>query len=244
MKSIFLLAFFITSCTKYAKVEKHAFRAEISDIQMEISQLIEVDWHVGQRREETVSQSFIFVLQLPKISPEHLDYLQKERGIDSWVLRIINEKNSKSYELGSVYVPIKPKQKVRAVHLSSPSNIGLKIMYAAAYASERFRSFKCPAFNHNLKISDIKIEGKNEPFSITIGLGAPFNEKPQKLDIRPNHFNGGNSLLGEYFVEIAPYNSIEKKTYSNFKRIPMYIKLANEKQIFIKNCLGVHEEYN
>jgi hypothetical protein len=120
--------------------------------------------------------------------------------------------------------------------------VALKVYYAAAFASERFRSFKCPAFGHNKKIDKMEIVGSNEEFSLSIGQTAPYSEKSQLVELTPSSFNAGHSTVGEYFVEIAAYDSKKKVIHSSFKRLPMHVSVTREDEVRIKSCDGVHSE--
>jgi hypothetical protein len=119
----------------------------------------------------------------------------------------------------------------------------LKVFYAAAFASERFRALKCPALGHNKKLASFEIAGVNEEFSLGLGQTIPYNEKSHLVELTPSAFNGGNSLIGEYFLEIAAYDSKNKMIHSAFKRIPMHIAVTREESVRVKSCDGIHQEF-
>jgi hypothetical protein len=242
MKALFLTILLCTSCTKYAKVSADSMGIHIDQVDMNISHTKEIQWRVGKRKEEIVSQSFIFVVDLPKIKQDDLDILLKQRGIDSWIVRLIMMKGSERHDLGSLYTLFRPQKISRGVQTTASTSASIKVYYAAAYASERFRTMKCPPFNHNKRIDNMDVRGDHTPFSISIEGATAYQEKSQLIELTPSSFNGGQSLIGEYFVEIAPYDSVNKMIYSAFKRIPRYIDIGSEDQIEIKSCAGVHEE--
>jgi hypothetical protein len=242
MKALFLIVLLCASCTKYAKVSADSLGIHIDDIDMNITHTKEVQWKVGKSREEKVSQSFIFVIELPKIKQEDLDILQKQRGIDSWIVRLIMMKGSEKKDLGSLYTLFRPQKISRGVPTTAATSASIKVYYAAAYASERFRGMKCPPFNHNKRIDHMDVKGDHSHFSISIQGATPYQEKSQLIELTPSSFNGGHSLIGEYYVEIAPYDSVNKMIYSSFKRIPRYFEVESEDQVEIKSCVGVHEE--
>lgn len=215
---------------------------QVSDVEMDFSHIKDIDWRVGKRKEEVVSQSFIFVVSLPKVSQEDLNMLQDKKGIDSWIVRLIVMRGSEKQDLGSLYTLFRPKRISRGVSTGAATSASLKVYYAAAYASERFRMFKCPAFSHNRKIESIKVRGKNEPFNITVEGATPYAEKSQLIELTPSSFNGGNSLTGEYYVEIAPYDSVRKMIHSSFKRLPIYLEVTGEEKVDVASCAGVHQE--
>jgi hypothetical protein len=242
MKAMFLTLLLCFSCTKYAEFNKDSVGIQIQPVTMGISHLNEVEWDVGLRKEETISQSFTFIIDLPRMKKEDLDYLTEQKGIDAWILRLIVTRGSESQDLGSLYALFQPKKVSRGVNSGAPSSVTMKVYYAAAYASQRFRSFKCPAFSHNKKIASMDIMGSDEEFAINVGQATPYNEKSQLVELTPSSFNGGNSLVGNYFVEIAAYDSKKKMILSSFKRIPMYVKVSAEESIRIKSCDGIHPE--
>ena len=86
------------------------------------------------------------------------------------------------------------------------------------------------------------IMGENEEFSLSVNQVTPYKEKSQLVELTPSAFNAGNSLVGNYYVEIAPYNSKKKQIYSSFQRIPMYISVSEEESVNIQSCEGVHQE--
>jgi hypothetical protein len=239
MKAFFLLIFLALSCTRYAEFNKNNFTLEITPVEMKITHLKEIKWPVGERREQKISQSFIFFVDLPKLRIEDLDYLIKERGVDSWIVRLIVERNSKVQDLGSVYAIFRPKRVSRILQTRGPSSVNLKIMYSAAYASERLRSLKCPALDHNKRITSMKILGASDIFSLNLSQPTPYREKSHPIEINPTAFNAGQSLIGDYFLEIAPYNSQKKVIFSSFKRIPLYINVQSEQQMAISGCPGI-----
>jgi hypothetical protein len=243
MKAVFLTLLLCFSCTKYAEVSRSAMGINMEPVQMEISHLDGIDWPVGKKKEETISQSFTFIVDMPKIKQEDLDYLTDHRGINAWILRLIVNHGSETQDLGSLYAYFRPRKVSRGTQSAgATSSVTFKVFYAAAYASERFRSFRCPAFSHNKKIKSLDIKGGNEPFSLVIGQALQYKERSQLVELTPSSFNGGNSLVGEYFVEIAAYDATKKMIHSNFKRIPMHIEVATEESVDVASCQGVRSE--
>ncbi|WPU64503.1 hypothetical protein [Peredibacter starrii] len=243
MKALFLSLLLLYSCTKYAEVSRDAMGVQITPVEMDITHLNEIEWLVGNPKEVEVSQSFTFLVEMPKIKQEDLDYLTDQKGVDAWILRLIVNRGSETQDLGSMYTLFRPRKLSRGNQgAGAATNVSMKVYYAAAYASERFRTFKCPAFGHDLKIDKMEIKGENEPFELSIGQTSPYLEKSQLVELTPSSFNGGNSLVGDYYVEIAPYNSKKKIIFSGFKRLKKYVSVSREEKIRIKSCDGVHPE--
>lgn len=243
MKAFFLTLLLCYSCTRYSEVSRDAIGVHIEPVQMEISHLNEIEWHVGMKKEEKITQSFTFIVDMPKIRQDDLNYLEENRSVDAWILRLIVNRGSETQDLGSLYTLFNPRKIARGAQAGAASSVTLKVFYAAAYASERFRAFKCPAFSHNKKISSMSIAGTNENFSLTLSQAITYNEKSHLVELTPSAFNGGNSLVGDYYVEIAAYDSKKKLIHSAFKRLPMHITVAREDSISVPSCDGVHMEY-
>lgn len=241
MKALIPTLLLLYSCSKEVVVTRDGVTTELKSAKMEISHLQELDWQVGKRKEAKVSQAFSFIVDLPKLAKDDLDYLIQNKDIDSFIIRLIFQSASRTQDLGSVYVLFKPKLMTRSNHYM-PGSLSIKVSYAAAYASERFKKFECPAFEHSYKLKSFKINGENEEFDIEINQVTHYGEKNTGVSLSPSVFNGGNSLVGNYFIEIAPYNSSKKLIYSAFKRIPMSISVESEETVSIPTCIGIKSE--
>lgn len=242
MKAFILSVLLACSCTKYAPLTKDAMGLRLKDVEMDITHLNEIEWVVGKQKEAVVSQSFVFVVDMPNVDEDDLEHLNKLKGIDSWILRLIVQRGSERQDLGSLYARFKAKKSVRGQSGGAPTSVTMKVFYAAAYPSERFRFFHCPAFDHTKRIKAMRVAGENKPFDLVIEQVSPYPEKSHLVELTPSSFNGGNSLTGEYFVEIAPYDSEKKVIHAGFKRLPRYVEVTLEEKESVKSCLGVHEE--
>ncbi len=242
MKALFLSVLILSSCTKYSKITKDAMGLRVTDVIMKIHNLKEVEWAIGLNKEAIVTQSIVFTVDMPKLDEDDLAHLTELKGVDSWIIRLIAQRGSEKQDLGSLYARFKPKKILRGQFGGAPSNVTLKIYYAAAYPSERFRTFPCPAFSHTRRITDMKVQGEPTPFDLVFEQKVPYPEKVHLIELSPSAFNGGNSLAGEYFVEIAPYDSDKKVIHAGFKRIPMSVQVVLENNQAVESCLGVHPE--
>lgn len=232
------------SCTKYASVTRDSVGTLVQDVEMEIYQLNDVDWFVGKKKEHKITQSITFYVTMPKVSEDDLRFLTEQKAIDSWIVRLILVRAGKTQDLGSLYTLFQPISKGRrsTVPAGPATSVTVKIYYAAAYASERFRAFRCPAFRHDKRISSMSLSGENTPFEIAIQGGVPYLEKSQLIELTPSSFNGGHTLVGEYFLEIAPYSTKTKQIFSAFKRLPMSVQVKEEEAVTIASCAGEHPE--
>ncbi len=242
MKALFLTFLLFTACTRYSSVTKDAIGLRVSDAQTSISHLSEIEWQVGKKKEVTLTQSFSFLVEMPKVHEDDLEHIYKTKGVNAWIIRLIVQKGSEKQDLGSLYALFKPQKVLRGQSAGAAKNVGLKVYYAAAYPSERFRFFNCPAFSHDRRISRMSVRGENRPFDITIDQVTPYPEKSQLIELTPSSFNGGNSLVGDYFLEIAAYDSNKKVIHGGFKRLPLYISVSEEERKLVKSCAEEHPE--
>jgi hypothetical protein len=215
----------------------------IQDVEMDITHLNELKWTVGKEKEVVVTQSIIFVVNMPKLKKDDLEYLMEHKGINAWIVRLVAQKSSGQQDLGSLFAPFKSRKTARGMEgKGAAGSVTMKIYYAASYASERFRAFKCPAFGHDKRVRSLKSEGENTPFEISVGPAMHYQEKSQLIDLNPSSFNGGHSIAGRYYIEIAPYDTEKKLIHSSFKRIPKYVEISNEESVPMQSCIGEHPE--
>jgi hypothetical protein len=243
MKVLFISLLMLGSCTRYAEVSREGISTSIRGIEMEIKDLTSNKWKVGQNRASKVSDSISFLLELPKLKESDLDFLTARFGVNAWIIRVIYKRGSFEQDLGSTYTLFRTPQLGRISRGGGPAGmVTLKVFYAAKYASERFRSFKCPAFGHNKLITDYQINGESAPFEINLNHVTTYEEKSQLIGLTPSAFNAGHSLQGNFYVEIAPYDSVQKKLHGSFKRIPQHISVLREETVHVQGCAGVSPE--
>lgn len=240
---VFLLTFLLSySCTRYAELDPTAMDTTIKKVEMDLAHLREEKWLVGKRKEAELSQGLTLLLELPKLRSDDLEFLIKEKGVDAWIIRVIQDKDQGQLDLGSLYTLFKPSHITRGKSLGPAQRVGIKINYAAAHASMRFRAFSCPAFGHNKKISRMSVQGNKTPFEISVGPPTEYREKSQLVQLSPSEFNGGHKLSGKFHFEIAPYSSKSKTIFGSFKRIPRFLEVSAEENIEVETCRGVHPE--
>ncbi len=243
MKLLLLSFLVMYSCSRDAKLSRDTASAHLDGVVMPVTRLSEIKWPAGFRQEAMVTQSITFNIAMPQVAQDDLDYLIDERDVDSWIIRVIAYKNSEKQDLGSLYSLFRPR-KLSRTSTGAATTVALKIYYAAAYASERFRNAKCPPLGHNKKIKAMRIEDSKEPFSLSIEGAQSYMEKSQLIELTPSSFNGGMTLQGEYWFEIAPYNSKKKMIHAPFKKIPGSIIISEEESVAVPSCNGVKSELN
>ena len=239
MRGILLTILILSlSCTKWAEVEETNGIHSIKNIEAEIFKLKDIDWKVGKSRGATVSKGFSFKMDIPKIDKKGREVLLEKYGIDSWIYRVIKKERGRTRRLGLVQFDLSNMSR-------TSTDITIYIYYHAASISKTFRQFHCPAFGHRLAIDDLNINSDNDGrFNVYSQRARSIKGLVTKPAFAPVIFSGGKELIGEYYVEIALYNSKEKKSYSKFEKLANSISIESEKKISVPSCIGVKEENN
>ena len=86
--------------------------------------------------------------------------------------------------------------------------------------------------------------GEEKPIEILIRPESRFDEKLKLNELVPTTLNVGNSMVGEYYIEVALFNTAQKKIFSSFQRLPFHLKVLSEDSIVVDGCAGVHKEIN
>ncbi|MBC75283.1 MAG: hypothetical protein CME64_04640 [Halobacteriovoraceae bacterium] len=232
----FLTLFILCSCSDQVELKSKSGIYFLKDVEVELKDLKEVDWKVGKNREELVSKGIQFKLEVPSLEDSASKILKKSHGIDSWIFRISKVSNGPKRHLG--YVAFDTKKGVT-------QNLTVHLYYHAASVSHEFRKFRCPAFNHRLRVTDFDIEERvnnKRRDDIYIRPKDYVNGKVDQLSFSPLIYSAGQGLKGKYLVEIALFNLKESRTYSNWIPIDQVVNVDGETLVKVKSCYGVSEE--
>ena len=203
-----------------------------------------IDWPVGPLRNRTLSKGIEFRIHLPKIPDDELLKIIQAYKIDSWIINIRRKSSGSVKTLRYFYIPI-VNQASMAIQGSTThkphqrKDVNIKVYYVDAAVSDRFEHFQCPALGHNLVIREARLlERKSFDRFITIQskTGSPFQHRADRYQSSSSKINGGKSLLGEYSVEIALYNSLDKRLFSNFYALKNVVKVSVERTRAIAGC--------
>jgi len=175
--------------------------------------------------------------EVPYIESSYQDSLYQRYQVDSWAFRLEKKTGENPRIYGHVAIFFRNTKK--------DSSNSLKIYYAAAAASERFRNFSCPAFSHRKQIAEMDID-RNGPSTVDFFLKfeSTLSAKVYQSSFFPSSFNGGKKLEGEYIISMAAYSSKEKKLFSPWFPLEGKIKIQREEEIGVPSCIGSHEEYD
>lgn len=242
MKYLLLLSLFFISCSKHSEVilEKnkitgiHAIEGTIFDGQV-------MDWKVGDFHSKTLSKGFLLKVSLPKLGIDNINKILEQTKVDAWLVKIIRtNSNGEVITMGHLYLPFyhvnhqTGNRRVEAVE-----SIYAKIYYAAAAISNRLENLKCPALEHRKLIDEVEVKKGNLERDFFISYSNQFEDKALPAEILPHTFNGGNSLLGEYTVQIALYSFATNVRYSEFIDLPGAVKILKEVDKDVEECNGV-----
>lgn len=232
-----ILLFTLISCNKVHDLHKQNGLHFIKEMYTEISNYADVRWDIGRKREVDISKGVRITSTLPSVSSESKKILRKKYGIDSWLIKVSRFRRGYAQSLG--YFTVKLENMSRTT-----KDFTINLYYHAAAVSKRFRLFHCPAFNHRLSISSLRLN-KRENISkknLYVRLVERFPGKTSKLTFAPSVLSGGKALTGKYYIDLALYNSKKKQRYSDWSKGGNLISISQEFSKAVKSCLGVKEE--
>lgn len=233
----YAFAFAFSACQNRATLEQSDLAWKVSEVVTKVERVYDLPWKVGKVEKKEVSMGFVIEFNVPTLATDDARDLIKKYKVDSWIFKVEKIRGGIPMTYGYVNVPFKNVNK-------SLSTTSIKIYYAAAAASGRFRSFECPAFKHRKKIKnfDIKYSGDEET-NMFIKYKNKIKSRVHTTKFFPVSFNGGLKLAGDYQISMTLYSSADKKTYSDFKPLDGIIRIQSEEEIHLPSCAGIREEY-
>lgn len=234
----------LLGCSKESILLREGVGVRLTEAQWGVASLSEVKWKVGKHLSNTISKNLNLLLSLPKIDGDDVIFLQTTYGVDAWLVKIIQSNVvSSQMELVTLYAPFLVRQTGRSGGILTKS-LSFNLTYAAAAISERFRRFNCPAFSHDKRLKEWEVVGEEKPIEILIRPESRFDEKLKLNELVPTTLNVGNSMVGEYYIEVALFNTAQKQIFSSFQRLPFHLKVLSEDSIVVDGCAAVHKEIN
>ncbi len=237
-KSIFLaLLLTLSACSRGTKVISTPESTTIEVEESGITEATDIPWNVGRpERDAQVSKGMRLEIRLPDLSNSELKSLHSDFGMDSWVIKVNRVQSGNRQLIGYFYVPL-VYQKADGISLRSVTSGVIQILYNDAAPSKRFSEFPCPAFGHSYRIGDTTLDTSEEStVTATKGRKRPLNAKIDKLEFGALGFNGGKSLQGIYWTEIALFDSARGETLSDFSPLGGKLAINSEKSVAIKGC--------
>lgn len=249
-KKVFLFSIFflINSCVSYSPLIKDE-KSNIDFVKptpIKILGFKTVPWTIGQEKLIDLDQGLRLDFSLPVLKSSHLEELHNKRGVDALFAKIWYTDGKRDMLLGYLEIPLFRKVK----SLRDQVSMGLKekktekayaqINYIASTLVPRTIQFKCPPLHHHFVLGDIKIRDfiskSDTKFVFISNNETEINRKVYPFTFQPQIFRGWHSLVGQYFIELAYYNSLKKRILTNFIRGQNYIDVLTEKEISVNEC--------
>lgn len=241
--SLLVILLLLTSCSDYAEIvfkEKNFYlnidSVKISDFKIE-------KWHVGPLRRQLVSKGVVALIAFPEIDRDGLDKLVRDYEVNSWIIRIRKRAFSVNTTVGHIYIPLvvpgtQADSKYRRHQLKKAA---ISLYYPAAAISKRFEYFTCPAFNHDRLVKDIDVEnpgGKIDTLFNSVVDKVYMQSPVVEFNYSGNILNAGESITGEYEIDLALYNYKTKERLTNFSTLRQVLVVKDEARVTINGCQG------
>ena len=231
-----IILFLISSCTKMHDVKNANGIDFLENVSSEITNVKAVEWQVGRKKDKTISRGIRITTTVPRVSDDAKIHLFKKHGIDSWIFKFSRVVRGRKDHVGNIYYHFNNISK-------STEAFSLNIYYHASAVSERFRAFHCPAFDHRSLLKEVDLKATNvTPENIYVRSLSTEPAKVERLSFSPHIFSGGRSMLGDFIVEYALYNSKTKQLFSEWKKAYGHIPITREERVSLPSCLGIKEE--
>lgn len=248
---------FGSGCVSYSGFHKKAAFSDhsIEPVKAEILSYDIVDWNIGKAMKETVSRGIKIEFSLPVLKPKHLKILNLEKGVDSILVKVIQNMGHRVVILGFLEIPLyrslkklRGKTKGLGRKFKQPESAYLSIDYIASTIHPRRYQMICPPHHHNLEITKLKKKKfslqRDKKISFSSQNVAFVRGKIKKFLYQSQVFRGWKNLKGKYFLELAYYNSLKKKRLTNYYRLNEYVEVVNEREVKIKDCPKRGTPYN
>jgi len=237
--TLILLILILSGCTKVHDLEKKNGIYYLSGVKAEIKEAKHISWDVGLKREIEVSKGVRLSVSVPIVSEDAKKVLYKKHGIDSWVFRFNRKRRGRVDPIGHVFYHFNNIS-------TSTKAFPLNIYYHAASISHRFRYFHCPAFDHRFHLPDVNLSKREITLQEDIFVRAmpKVKSKVNRLGFTPLVVTAGRSMLGEYQVDFALYNSKTKQRFSMWFPVDKMLYINRELRRTVASCIGIKEENN
>jgi hypothetical protein len=241
----FLVLFLLTalSCTKKVQFDTKGVTPSLKDVRWEISNLNEGTWAVGSILRDIVSKNLTLVLSLPVLEEDDLEAIEKNYAVDSWLVKVIHKtKLGQRHHLATILAPFRSRMQTN-FSANQTKSIAFSLTYAAWATSERFRKFQCPAFSHRFRLKDFSVEDSETLMEFNISSIGKFPESYTVTELVPPKITIAQSMVGDFYLEAALFNSKTKTLYSSFQQLPTHLVVREEKVVSVSGCEGIKQEY-
>lgn len=226
---VLAILFLVLGCQKNSSLENLGSQIEVNPAPLKISSTKVIDWKVGIDRKQIVSRGFTVSIELPSISAKNIEVLNQLTAVDGWFIQLRRGGDV----LQKVSVPI-------ASGKRQASSIMFNIQYAASAISMRFANSPCPQLNHRRIIERPRLSAAVRN-SHKLIVSKSFESSVSGLSaygISGETVNAGQSLTGQYFIDIALMDRAGGMLKSNLVTYPEQVNIGAEKNGEIKGCEG------
>lgn len=228
------------SCSQRSKVKYENGTSYVRSNRGKVSEFRKIDWRVGKYGKDIVSRGFRLSFELPIVEEEGLKTLYKKQNVDAWLIRLRRRQGIRSQTMAYFSMNlVSPKPGSAKLRYQSPKKGSVGIYYAASSISTRLDSLPCPALEHRLYLDEADIETVSKGEQMWVVSSSEETTISAKVDLisySPLTVNGGMSLKGEYYIDLAFYNSGEKKRMSTFMPLADRVEVTNESSVSVKGC--------
>lgn len=239
MRIILSLLFIFSACSDRATIKSKNGIDFLDKVTLELDKLDEKVWTVGKKRDAEVSMGVNLKISVPQIDDEGVNYLQRKYGIDTWVYKLTKLTRGSRSPIGFFKYDLRSISGVN-------DYVNINIYYHAASVSSDFRRFHCPAFDHRYRLSEFGLTQNKSPKrnQIYVRRKEVLNAKIEQVSFSPMIFSAGKSLIGNYKIEVALFNSNERRIYSQWFSAENSFVASREVLIDVPSCRGIKEENN
>lgn len=231
----------LSSCSKRAEFKFTNNTAYVRAKDFGVEDILVIKWKVGKFAKQTVSRGFRLSFDIPVLDEAHLKTLYKERGANGWLVRLRRKSGLRNENMGYFAMEVispKPGSET-SFRYSSSKKASIGIYYAASSVSTRLDQLPCPAFGHRLIIEDADVVKSNVGellWASSSSESYDVSAKVQLISYSPITFNGGMELKGDYYIDLALYNTQSKQRLSSYLQISNYGAIKKEEIVSVKGC--------
>jgi len=248
------LAFF-SGCQKYAQFENHnGLLSVVAHVPLYIDSAEVVPWKAHAREENDISKGVLVKFNLPNIKEKDIEELFFQRGVVSWIIKVSRrDQNSMHEDLGYFYIPNFVKRgRDQKFYPRNFSYAYFQVLYTATLMSQRLMDQNCPALKHSKQVpkiiwsptkNDIKEEDGKKYHVWAIVPTEKMSVSVKRIELLPVAFDGSNTLIGDYYVDLALYNLKEGQRYSDYARVGAF-RIEQEKELVPITCVPTDHRRN
>ncbi len=229
------------SCTKRADFKRENNSSYVKIDNPEVNDVKHITWRVGKYGKQKVSRGFRMHFDLPILSDSAWKSLYVDETINGWLIRLRRKSNLRNEILGYYSIEmISPKPGSKSIYrIQGTKQSSLGINYAASSISSRLDQLPCPAFDHSLWLEDFEVV--DSPVGQRMWVTNPVDEQRMAPKVIPISYsavtvNGGMSLIGDYYIDLALYNTATKRKKTAFLELANYVSVKEEEDRTVKGC--------